>query len=106
MSLPWTLQGTQYIPRGLQTPKYHKKVTPRHQNITKKWSQNSKIERKNIKISIPKSINQSTYQSINQSAAFLFQSKSEFKSIQIPINAAEEFRTALHAQDEELRVFE
>ena len=37
---PWTLQGTKYVPRGPQTLKYHQKVTPRHQNITKKWSKN------------------------------------------------------------------
>ena len=64
---PWTLQGTKYVPRGPQTPKYHKKMTPRHQNITKQWSQNSTIKRKLSEISIPKSINQLINQSINQS---------------------------------------
>ncbi len=40
------------MPNTSQDPTYHKKVTQRQQNITKKWSQNSSITRKMIRIPI------------------------------------------------------
>ena len=49
---PWTLQRTKCLPRGPQTLEYHKKMTPRHQNITKTWSQNWKKIIKSIQFQV------------------------------------------------------